>query len=75
MPHLPDQTTSPRVECAAIVHFELPVHRPKQLNHGVGEGKTPIRRTLSGMLIWRSLTQTEPNKFFSFGSTWSGTDE
>jgi hypothetical protein len=27
------------------------------------------------MLIWRSLMQTELNKFFSLGSAWSGTDE
>ena len=48
---------------------------PKQLNHGVGEGKTPIGRTLTGMLIGRSLMQAELNKFFSLGSAWSGTDE
>ena len=44
-------------------------------NHGVSEGKTAAGRTLTGMLIWRSLVQTELNKFFSLGSAWSGTDE
>ena len=48
---------------------------PKQLNHGVGEGKTATGRTLTRMLIWRSLMQAELNKFFSRGSAWSGTDE
>ncbi len=48
---------------------------PKQLNHGVGEGKTAIGRTLTGVLIGRSFMQAGLNKFFSFGSAWSGTDE
>ena len=48
---------------------------PKQLNHGVAEGKTATGRTLTGMLIWGSLMQAELYKFFSFGSAWSGTDE
>ena len=48
---------------------------PEQLNHGVGEGKTAIGRTLTGMLIWRSLMQAQLNKSFSLGSAWSGTDE
>ena len=37
---------------------------PKQLNHGVGKGKTPTGRTSTGMLIRRSLMQAELNKFF-----------
>ncbi len=41
----------------------------------VGEGKTATGRTLTRMLIWRSLMQAELNKFFSRGSAWSGTDE
>jgi hypothetical protein len=48
---------------------------PKQLNHGVGEGKTAIGRTLTGVLIGRSFMQAGLNKFFRFGSAWSGTDE
>lgn len=47
---------------------------PNQLNHGVDEGKTSIGRTLTGVLIGRSFMQAELNKFFSLGSTWSGTD-
>ena len=48
---------------------------PKQLNHGVDEGKPATGRTLTGVLIWRSFMQAELNKFFSLGSTCSGTDE
>ena len=48
---------------------------PKQLNHGVGEGKTAIRRTLSEVLIWRSLMQAELNKLFSLGTARSRTYE
>ena len=51
------------------------IAHPKQFNHGIDEGKSATGRTLTRMLIWRSLTQTEPNKFFSLGRTWSGTDE
>lgn len=48
---------------------------PKQLNHGVGKGKTPTSRTLPGMLIWWSLMKAKLDKSFSLGSAWSGTDE
>ena len=48
---------------------------PKQLNHGVGKGKTATGRTLTGMLIRRSLAQAELNQFVSLRSAWSGTDE
>jgi len=48
---------------------------PNQLNHGVDEGKTAIGRTLTRVLIGRPFMQAELNKFFSLGSTWSGTDE
>jgi hypothetical protein len=48
---------------------------PKQLNHGVGEGKTAIRCTLSEVLTWRFLMQAELNKSFCLGTAWSRTDE
>ncbi len=48
---------------------------PKQLNHGVGKGKTAIRCALSEVAIWRSLMQAELNEFFRLGTAWSGTDE
>jgi len=48
---------------------------PKQLNHGIGKGKTATGRTLTGMLVGRSLAQAELNKFVSLRSTGSGTDE
>ena len=73
---LRDQTISPKARCAWYFDLSLAcVADPKQLNHGVGEGKTATGRTLTGMLIWRSLMQAELNKFFSRGSAWSGTDE
>ena len=51
------------------------IANPKQLNHGIGKGKTPTRRTLPWMLICWSLMQAKLDKFFSLGSAWSGTDE
>ena len=53
----------------------LCIAHPEELNHGIRKGKTPVRYALSGMLIWRSLAQTEPNKFFSFEIAWGGTGE
>ena len=69
-PSLPKQGAP----CTLTLSLSCIAH-PKQLNHGVGEGKTAIGRTLTGMLTWRSLMQAELNKFFSLGSAWSGTDE
>jgi hypothetical protein len=51
------------------------ITHPEQLNHGVSEGKAAAGRTLTEMLIWRPLMQTELNKVFSLGSAWSCTDE
>jgi len=48
---------------------------PKQLDHGIREGKTAIGRTLTGMLTWGPFMQTEMNQVFRFGSAWIGTDE
>ncbi len=69
-PSLPKQ----RAPCTLTLGLAC-VADPKQLNPGIGEGKTAIGRTLTGMLIWRPLMQSELNKFFSLGSAWSGTDE
>ena len=48
---------------------------PKQLNHGVGKGKTATGCALTEMLIWGSFAQAELNQFVSLRSTLSGTDE
>jgi len=48
---------------------------PKQLNHGMGKGKTPTSRTLPGMLIGWSLMKAKLDKSSSLGSAWSSTDE
>ena len=69
-PSLPEQGTPGTFASRLVL-----IADPKQLNHGVGKGKTPTGRTLTGMLIRRSLMQAELNKFLSFRSAWSGTDE
>jgi hypothetical protein len=71
-----EQTIFPKQGSPCILTLSLScIAHPNQLNHGVGEGKTAIDRTLTGMLIWRSLMQNELNKFFSLGNAWSGTGE
>ena len=65
-PSLPKQGAS----CTLTLSFACITH-PEQLNHGVSEGKTAAGRTLTEMLIWRSLMQTELNKCFGLGSAWS----
>src|SRR5215470_5976075 len=69
-PSLPKQGAS----CTLTLSLACITH-PEQLNHGVSKGKTAAGRTLTGVLIWRSLVQAELNKFFSLGSASSGTDE
>ena len=69
-PSLPKQ----RTPCTLTLSLAC-VADPKQLNHGVGEGKTATGGALTGMLIWRPLMQAELNKSFSRGSAWSGTDD
>ena len=69
-PSLPQQRASGTL---ALRGFRIT--DPQQLDHGVSEGKPAAGRALAGMLIRRALMQTELNKFFSFGSVWSGADE
>jgi len=69
-PSLPKQGAS----CTLTLNLSCIAH-PEQLNHSVSEAKTAAGRTLTGMLIWRSLMQTELNKLFSLGSARSSTDE
>ena len=69
-PSFPKQGAS----CSLTLSLSCITH-PEQLNHGVSEGKAAAGRTLTWMLIGRSLMQTKPGKFFSLGSAWSGTDE
>src|SRR5258707_15671198 len=48
---------------------------PKQLNHGVGKGKTAIRCALSEVPIWRSLMQPDLTRFSSSGPAGAGKTE
>ena len=69
-PSLPEQ--------GALSTFALSfsfIANPKQLNHGIGEGKTPTSSTLPGMVIRWSLMKATLDKFFSLRSAGSGTDE
>ena len=69
-PSLPKQGAS----CTLTLSLCCIAH-PEQLHHGVNEGETTARRTLTGMLVGRPLVETELNKAFSLGSAWSGTNE
>ena len=69
-PSLPKQG----LPCALTLSLHCIAH-PDQLNHGVGKGKTSTGRTLPRMLIWRSLMQTELNKFFRLRSPRTGADK
>lgn len=48
---------------------------PKQLNHGIGKGKTATSRTLPWVLIWWCLMNAKLDKSFGLRSAGSGTDE
>src|SRR5215472_2007504 len=69
-PSLPEQ----RAPRAVALRF-FGVAHPEQFNHGVDEGKTPVRRTLAGMLTGRSLPQAELNQLLCLGRPEGGADE
>src|SRR5215475_4673051 len=69
-PSLPKQSAS----CAWTLSLAW-MSYPNQLDHGVGKSEAPTRCTLPGMLIGRSLMQTELNKFFRLGTAGRGTDK